>query len=192
VTNHLWFEQKVPTWYAPDGGCYGHEANELHAVAAFAESIHGWLSDAQGLALYQMARLSVKGSVVEIGSFCGKSTLFIALGCRHSDAAFYAVDPHRPVSKGGKEQFGPDFQPYTGDSLGELRKSLERCDLAAYVTLLIATSEEARHQLPDLPLKLLFIDGNHEYPDVLLDYELWHEMIVTGGVLSSMTPTLKV
>jgi hypothetical protein len=183
MTNHLWFEQKLPTWYSPDGGCHRHEAKELQAVTHFAKSVEGWLSDSQGLALYQMARWSVAGGVLEIGSFCGKSTLFIALGCKHSDAAFYAVDPHKPMSEGGKEQFGPNFQPFIGSSLGELRKTLDSCNLAAYVTLLIATSEEARRQFTALPLKLLFIDGNHDYADVLLDYDLWHEMIVMGGRL---------
>ena len=183
MTEQLLFEQELPAWYSPDGGCRGHEAEELRAVARFAESVQGWLSDSQGVALYQMARWPTAGGVLEIGSFCGKSTLFIALGCKHGDAAFHAVDPHRPISEGGKEQFGPDFQPFEGDSLGELRKNLEGCGLAEQVNVLVATSEEARRQLPDLPLKLLFIDGSHDYQDVVSDYNLWHEMLVVGGRL---------
>jgi predicted O-methyltransferase YrrM len=183
MTHHLWFEEKLPAWYAPDGGSHESEAPELQAVTRFAKSVPGWLGDSQGLALYQMARLTVAGGVLEIGSFCGKSTLFIALGCKHSDAAFYAVDPHKPMSKGGKWQFGADFQPFRGNSLWELRKTLHSCDLAAYVTLLIATSEEARREFTDQPLKLLFIDGSHDYADVRLDYELWQEMIIKGGRL---------
>jgi len=183
MTNHLWFEEHLPGWYSPEGGCHGHEATELQAITHSAKSVTGWLSDSQGLALYQMARSSVAGGVLEIGSFCGKSTLFIALGCKHSDAAFYAVDPHKPIAAGGKWQFGYDFQPFTGSSLDELRETLDSCNLAAHVTLLIATSEEARRQVTDQPLKLLFIDGSHDYADVLLDYQLWHEMIVKGGRL---------
>jgi len=183
MTNHLWFEEHLPGWYSPEGGCHGHEATELQAITHSAKSVTGWLSDSQGLALYQMARSSVAGGVLEIGSFCGKSTLFIALGCKHSDAAFYAVDPHKPIAAGGKWQFGYDFQPFTGSSLDELRETLDSCNLAARVTLLIATSEEARRQVTDQPLKLLFIDGSHDYADVLLDYQLWHEMIVKGGRL---------
>jgi hypothetical protein len=183
MTNPLWFEEKLPAWYSREGGCHGHEAKELQAVAHFAKSVTGWLGDSQGLALYQMARSSVAGSVLEIGSFCGKSTLFIALGCKHSDTAFYAVDPHKRISEGGKEQWGLNFQPFTGNSLGELRETLDSCNLAAYVTLLIATSEDARRQFTVQPLKLLFIDGSHDYADVRLDYELWHEMIVNGGRL---------
>jgi len=106
-----------------------------------------------------MARSSVAGGVLEIGSFCGKSTLFIALGCKHSDTAFYAVDPHTRISEAGKSNGGLNFQPFTGNSLGELRETLDSCNLAAYVTLLIATSEDARRQFTVQPLKLLFIDG---------------------------------
>ena len=183
MTNHLWFEEELPAWYSPKGGCHGDEATELHAVAELAKSVEGWLDDSQGIALYQMARSSVAGAVLEIGSFCGKSTLFIALGCKHSGAAFYAVDPHQRMSEGGKEQFGLNYRPFTGNSLEELRKTLGSCNLAAYVTLLVATSKEARPQFTVQPLKLLFVDGSHDYDDVRLDYELWHEMIVTGGRL---------
>jgi MMP 1-O-methyltransferase len=183
MTNHLWFEQKLPAWYSTEGGCHVEEAKELQTVAHVAKSVTGWLGDSQGLALYQMARWSAAGGVLEIGSFCGKSTLFIALGCKHSDSAFYAIDPHKTMYEGGKEQFGLNYLPFTGNSLRELRETLDSCNLAAYVTLLIATSEEARRQFSVQPLKLLFIDGSHDYADVLLDYELWHEMIVKGGRL---------
>lgn len=183
MTDRLWFKEKLPPWYSHDGGVLGDEARELRAAAAAANSIHGWLGESQGLALYQMARCPVAGGVLEIGSFCGKATTFIALGCKHSGAVCWTVDPHRSMSEGGQEQYGPDFQPYQGDSLRELRRSLERSGLAAYVTVLIATSEGARRQLPDLQLKLLFIDGSHDYQDVTSDYHLWHEMIVIGGRL---------
>ncbi len=183
MTNDLWFEEKLPTWYSHEGGCNGHEATELQAVAHFAKSVTGWLGDSQGLALYQMARSPAAGGVLEIGSFCGKSTLFIALGCKHSNSTFYAVDPHKRMSEGGKEQWGLNYYPFTGNSLRELRDTLDSCNLATYVTLMIATSEEARRQFSTQPLKLLFIDGSHDYADVRLDYELWHEMIVPGGHL---------
>src|SRR6187401_3209034 len=100
MTDHFWFEQKLPAWYSPEGGCHGQEATELEALTHFSKSVTGWLSESQGLALYQMARRSVDGGVLEIGSFCGKSTLFIALGCKHSNSKFYAVDPHKRMFEG--------------------------------------------------------------------------------------------
>ena len=60
MTDHFWFEQKLPAWYSPEGGCLGHEAAELEVVTQFAKSVTGWLSASQGLALYQMARWSVR------------------------------------------------------------------------------------------------------------------------------------
>ena len=139
MTDHFWFEQRLPAWYSPDGGCHGHEATEWRRSLHFAKSVTGWLSASQGLALYhQMARWSVAGSVLEIGSFCGKSTLFIALGCKHSDAKFYAVDPHKRMCDGGKEQYALNYQPFTGNSLAELRQALESCNLAAHATLLVS------------------------------------------------------
>jgi cephalosporin hydroxylase len=183
MTDLLPFEEKLPSWFSPDGGGLGDEAEELSAVLNFAKSVPGWLGDSQGVALYQMARSPSPGGVLEIGSFCGKSTTFIALGCKHSGAAFCAVDPHRTLYEGGKEQYGLDFRPFEGDSLRELRGALERSGLAAHVAILIATSEAARRHLTDLKLKLLFIDGSHDYQDVVLDYKLWHEMVIVGGRL---------
>lgn len=183
MTDCLAFKEELPPWYSPDGGDGGDEARELNRVAHLAKSVQGWLGDSQGLALYQMARSPVAGSVLEIGSFCGKSTAFIALGCKHSGAAFCTVDPHQPLSVGGKEQYGSDFRPFEGDSLSELRGMLGRTGLGAYVTTLIATSKEARRHLTGLRLKLLFIDGSHDYEDVVSDYRLWHEMVVVGGRL---------
>jgi hypothetical protein len=63
------------------------------------------------------------------------------------------------MSEGGKWQFGPDFQPFIGNSLWELRKTLDSCNLAASVTLLIATSEEARRQFTVQPLKYSSLTG---------------------------------
>ncbi|HEV2860597.1 MAG TPA: class I SAM-dependent methyltransferase [Pyrinomonadaceae bacterium] len=183
MTDCLAFKEELPSWYSTDGGGRGDEAQELNRVTHFAQSIQGWLGDSQGLALYQMARAPVAGGVLEIGTFCGKSTSFIALGCKHSGAAFCTVDPHKTLSVGGKEQYGPDFQPYEGDSLRELRGTLERTGLGDYVTVLIATSREARRHLNGLRLKLLFIDGSHDYEDVVSDYRLWHKMVVVGGRL---------
>lgn len=130
-----------------------------------------------------MAQWPIAGSVLEIGSFCGKSTIFIALGCKHNPTTFYAVDPHKPISKGGKEQYAPDFQPYEGDSLTEIQKTITNCGLNDHVNLVVASSEEASQQLKALSLKLLFIDGSHDYADVMMDYSLWHGMIVVGGRL---------
>ena len=53
MTECLAFKEELPSWYAPDGGGRGDEAQELNTVAHFAKSVQGWLSDSQGLALYQ-------------------------------------------------------------------------------------------------------------------------------------------
>ena len=82
MADHFWFEQRLPDWFSPEGGCDGDEAKELQAVAHFAKSVTGWLSESQGLALYQMARWPMSGGVLEIGSFCGKSTLFICIASK--------------------------------------------------------------------------------------------------------------
>ena len=58
--------------------------------------IHGWLSPEEALLLYYLARQSNSlGRIVEIGSYCGKSTVVIAQAVKERRTLpIVAVDPH--------------------------------------------------------------------------------------------------
>jgi hypothetical protein len=173
----------------PPGWCVRPEAkdptldSELESLKLFAQSVNGWLSEPQGIALYRLAARDIAGDVLELGSFCGKSTMFLALGCKHTSARVVAVDPHKANADGGKEQYGPDFQPRSTGTWEEFSSNMSRSGLSQYVEPFVGTSEEARKVYSSLHLKLLFVDGSHDFPDVLLDYEIWNDMIVPGGYL---------
>ena len=67
-----------------------------------AHHIPGWLHPDQAAAICHLAHLSPEGPIVEIGSFKGKSTVFLARGMKATNA-LYAIDPHLQTDVGSRE-----------------------------------------------------------------------------------------
>lgn len=141
-------------------------------VRTVAAAIEGWLSDAQGCALFQAAAATRgNGLIVEIGSWKGRSTAWLAAGARLAGARVYAIDPHT----GSRED--PD-----ADTLAEFRANLAYAGVSDVVETLVMTSTEAARALPG-PVELLFIDGDHSYEAVRRDVELWLPRLIEGAVV---------
>jgi predicted O-methyltransferase YrrM len=141
-------------------------------VRRFAAPIDGWLSDAQGCALFRAAAATTgRGRIVEIGSWKGRSTAWLAAGARLAGATVYAIDPHT----GSRED-------PAAATLAEFRANLARAGLSDHVEALVMTSAEAASAV-DGPVELLFIDGDHSYEAVRLDAALWLPKLVEGGTV---------
>lgn len=141
-------------------------------VRPVAGAIEGWLSDAQGCALFRAAAATTgRGLIVEIGSWKGRSTAWLAAGARLAAARVYAIDPHVR----SREDPG-------ADTLAEFRANVARAGIAEVVEPLVMTSAEAARALQG-PVELLFIDGDHAYAAVRRDAELWLPRLVDGGVV---------
>ncbi len=152
-----------------EGDVHIRTCDEVRPLAA---SIEGWLSDAQGCALFRAAAATTgKGLIVEIGSWKGRSTAWLAAGARLAAARVYAVDPHT----GSRED--PEAA-----TLAAFRANLTDAGLADVVEPLVMTSAEAARTL-DGPVELLFIDGDHSYEGVRLDADLWLPKLVEGGIV---------
>ena len=137
-----------------------------------ASSVEGWLSDAQGRALFRAAAATTgRGAIVEIGSWKGRSTTWLASGARLAGHCVYAIDPHH------RSREYPDAE--TED---EFLANLARNGLASVVEPLIMTSEEAAARVAG-PIELLFIDGDHSYEAVRRDAELWLPRLIDGGTV---------
>jgi len=146
-----------------------HEAERVRQLAS---AVDGWLSDAQGRALFEAAAsMTGRGAIVEIGSWKGRSTTWLAAGARLAGRRVYAIDPHR----GSREDPGAATLP-------EFLDNLRRNGLAGAVTPLVMTSEEAAAQIHE-PVGLLFIDGDHSYEAARRDADLWLPRLVEGGVV---------
>jgi predicted O-methyltransferase YrrM len=145
------------------------EAARARQVAA---SIDGWLSNAQGRALFQAAASTTgRGAIVEIGSWKGRSTIWLAMGARLAGQRVCAVDRHRHSR-----------EDPTAATLQEFLDNLRRAGVADVVDPFVMTSEKAAAQITG-PVELLFIDGDHSYEGARRDAELWLPRLVDGGTV---------
>jgi predicted O-methyltransferase YrrM len=151
-----------------------------------AEQAAGFMPPAEGLALFEAAAgYSGRGPVLEIGSYCGKSTIYLAAGAR---GQVVTVDHHR-----GSEEHQPGWEyhdpelvdPATGriDTLPRLRATLAAAGLEDRVVVVVGRSADVA-RLWRTPLGLLFIDGGHTEQAAATDYESWAPWVAPGGALA--------
>lgn len=151
-------------------------------------NIKGFLDEQEGRRLHDLAlEAGVRGPCLEVGSYCGKSTVYLASACKQAGSILFAVDHHRgsEEQQPGEVYFDPELiDPRFGriDSLPFLRATIESAGLQAAVVPLVCRSETAaRHWRT--PLALVFIDGGHTYQSVLTDYQMWSPHIMAEGYL---------
>ncbi len=147
---------------------------ELLALTA---GVEGWLTAEEGELLYRLARACTgNGVIVEIGSFKGKSTIWLAKGSLAGvGTSVVAVDPHT----GSEEHQHGSASLWTYD---EFLANLHRAGVADVVKPVVATSAEAAAYFDQL-VELLFIDGDHRYEMVRQDFDLWFPKLIEGGYL---------
>ncbi|GIV20727.1 MAG: hypothetical protein KatS3mg023_2478 [Armatimonadota bacterium] len=146
-------------------------------LLALTESVEGWLTVEEGELLYRLARACTgKGVIVEIGSFKGKSTIWLAKGSlAGAGTKVVAIDPHT-----GSAEHRQGAQPVW--TYEEFLANLRRAKVEEVVTPVVATSAEAAARFSQ-PVELLFIDGDHRYEMVRQDFDLWFPQLLEGGYL---------
>jgi len=119
---------------------------------ALAEPVKGWMTRAQGEALWQAACRLEKGDVIlEIGSHQGRSTIVLGAAARTVGATVIAVDPF------------VDGRLFGGSPTRQLfERNIRRAGLDDVVELVAGYSTELRPDW-DRPIQLLYIDGKHDY-----------------------------
>lgn len=148
------------------------------AAWQLAETVNGWLTRDEGELLFTLAQALPPGStIVEIGSFFGRSTICLARGSMAgSGARVVAIDPQLGSPKHAHLLACDDPEPWF---LG----NLERAGVRALVTPLRLTSVAAARDVAG-PIDLLFIDGSHAYADVADDWAHWFPKLRVGGVVA--------
>ncbi len=127
-------------------------------------SVTGQLSVDECKLLYALASEVSAGSVVEIGSYRGKSTTALALGSRdHAGIPVYAIEPHEEFEGVLGGSFGPQ------DRVAFFKHML-RCGVCETIRLVNLPSEVAACGWA-APVSLLWIDGDHRYEGVKKDFE---------------------
>jgi predicted O-methyltransferase YrrM len=151
---------------------------ERSEVGKLAERVQGWLTDYEGALLYELARnCTGKGVIVEIGSWKGKSTIWLASGSKKGKKIkVYAVDPHTGSSE-HRRAFGKIR------TFEEFDRNLKEARVNDIVVPILATSAEAANVFKE-PVELIFIDGSHEYEMAKLDFQSWFPKVVNGGIMA--------
>jgi predicted O-methyltransferase YrrM len=154
-----------------------------------AEAATGFMPPAEGLALFETAAAYAKiGPVAEIGTYCGKSTIYLAAAAREAGQLVVTVDHHHGSEENqpGWEYHDPGMvDPAVGllDTLPTFRSTLAASGLEQHVIAIVGRSAEVA-KLWREPIGMLFIDGGHTQAAATADYEGWAPHIAQGGALA--------
>ncbi len=154
-----------------------------------ARECKGYLDEAEGMRLYELAREYGRvGPIVEIGSYCGKSSVYLGAGARDAGSTLICIDHHRGSEEHqpGEEYHDPElFDAQAGrmDTLHALRRTLRLANLEAHAVIWVSSSTTAS-RIWSTPLGMVFIDGGHSFETARSDYAGWHDKVASGGVLA--------
>jgi MMP 1-O-methyltransferase len=154
-----------------------------------AEAAKGFMPPEEGLALYRTAgHYAAVGPIGEVGTYCGKSTIYLAAAAAEAGQLVVTVDHHHgsEENQAGWEYHDPELvDPRTGrmDTLPFFRATLAATGLEDNVVAVIGTSADVS-RLWRTPLGMLFIDGGHSEANVVTDYEGWSPWVAPGGALA--------
>ena len=155
----------------------------------FAEAAKGFMPRKEGEALSEVAAAYASlGPIVEIGTYCGKSTIYLAAAAAEKGQFVITVDHHR-----GSEENQPGWEyhdtslvdPAVGllDTLPHFRSTLAASGLERHVIAIVGRSAEVA-ELWRQPIGMLFIDGGHTDAAATADYEGWAPHLAIGGALA--------
>ena len=157
---------------------------DLLAVAARTK---GFLPEDEAAALHAAALAAAPGTWLEIGTYCGRSTVHLGAAARERTAQLVTLDHHR-----GSEENQPGWEwhdaslvdPHTGrlETLPHLRRTLWDAGLDDVVSVLVGTTQQVARWW-SVPLTLLFLDGNHTEQVAQHDYAAYAPHLVPGGLL---------
>jgi len=127
------------------------------------------LSNQEGYFLYRLAgRLPKEAVIVEIGSWKGRSTVWLAGGIKNNPRTrVFSIDPHYGEQKNNSKR---------ANTFSELKANISQAGLQNNVNVIRKTSEQANVDF-DKRIDLLFIDGAHEYEAVKQDYDIWSKKL---------------
>lgn len=147
----------------------------------------------EGDALHEAAlaaAAAVPGApLVEVGSYCGRSTVWLGAAARAAGTVLFAVDHHR-----GSEENQPGWEHHdpalvdarTGrlDTLQHFRRTIEDAGLDDVVIAVVGSSPVVAHHLSALRPAFVFIDGGHGVAPARADYRGWAPLVAPGGTLA--------
>ena len=159
-------------------------------MKASAEAARGFMPPDEGVALHEAALLVSDSAapMLEIGSYCGKSGIYLGSAAKERNTILFALDHHRGSEENqpGWEWHEPDLvDPEVGviDTLPRFRRAIFDAGLEGTVVALVGDSPTVGSRWA-IPLSFLFIDGGHGSEPAHRDFVLWTPWIEDGGILA--------
>ena len=154
-----------------------------HALAA-----KGFMPPDEGALLHRVGRERLpSGPALEVGTYCGKSAIYLGAAAREVGGVVFTVDHHRGSEEnqaGWEHHDGSLVDPESGlmDTLPTYRRTIARAGLEDQVVAVIGKSTTVSAHWRT-PLSLLFIDGGHAEVHAQADYSGWAPWVMRDGLL---------
>ena len=151
------------------------------------KDIKGFMPEHEGKALYKWAKkFSEYGPLLEIGTYCGKSSMFLSEGAQANNQYVYTIDHHM-----GSEEHQVNEEYFDIEIFDELSKRinsfplfLENINNFGIKNIVPIVNESSLvAESWNSPLAMVFIDGGHSLETAMNDFISWHEKIISGGAL---------
>jgi predicted O-methyltransferase YrrM len=159
---------------------------------ALARATKGFMPDDEGAALYDAALVACSDSpapsIVEVGAWCGKSTVYLGAAAEETGAVVLSVDHHHGSEElqVGWAHFDPELvDPADGrvNTLSAWQRTIAIAELESCVVGLVGDSPTVARHVRD-GVTFCFIDGGHGHDVAWADYRAWVPLLGVGGVLA--------
>ena len=153
-----------------------------------ARAARGFMPEDEGELLHAWARRQLPhGAALEVGTYCGKSAIWLGGAAREVGGTVFTVDHHRgsEENQAGWEHHDDrlvDHDLGVMDTLPTFRRTIRDAGLEELVVAVVGRSETVSRWWRT-PLSLLFIDGGHGVEPARADYRGWPHWVMAGGVL---------
>jgi predicted O-methyltransferase YrrM len=164
------------------------DSGDVSDVLDLARAARGFMPADEGMLLYRRAQERFPlGPILEVGTYCGKSTLYLGAAALETGGTVFTVDHHRgsEENQAGWEHHDPEtVDPESGrmDTLGMFRRNIARAGLEEHVVAIVGHSTVVSRWW-QTPVSLLFIDGGHGVEPARDDYRGWTPWVAPGGLL---------
>jgi predicted O-methyltransferase YrrM len=153
-----------------------------------AQAAIGFMPEDEGLALYEAGlQAAGAGPLLEIGSYCGKSAIYLGAAAEKKMAVLFSIDHHRGSEEHqpGEDFHDPRLLNDEGaiDTLPIFKETIVKAGLENSVVA-IAGDSAAIAARWSRPLSMVFIDGGHSREAVEADYAGWAPFVMNGGLLA--------
>ncbi len=149
----------------------------------------GFIPEPEGLVLYEAGlKAGSLGPLLEIGTYCGKSAVYLGAAAKERSTVLYTIDHHQgseEMQSGWDHHDDELIEPETGrmNSLPFFRKTMSEAKLDDVVIAMVGDSQEISQNWTT-QVGLVFIDGAHSEGPAMVDFESWAPKLLKGGLLA--------